>query len=226
MLEAITEQIQRALSELSTEFERLKSDFSPPQKLNYHDTTSDDVVTVAVPSGLFAQVSQMPFSRDTPKASKSGDNLKSNENNKPVKEYLRNLEQLLTALDGILTRGNKSVRDQRSKIVRNVMGEIARVEHWIAAVWDHTRQEEDQPNARPSRWSEPQEVSFLDSLQLNDLRSTYYADRLSPFFLSPHTHMLPTPLFLSLHKGDPVRRLPRPLRPGRVRKQPRSDSKG
>ena len=130
-----------AIVEVSTQFEQLKSAFSPPAQLDYRGTTSNDVVTIAVPSESFAHASPMPSAEedadeDTPEASEQNPGLAFTPNNKVVHEYIENLNRLLDKLDRVESGGHVSVREQRRKMIRDVEGEAQRMDRWIAAVWN------------------------------------------------------------------------------------------
>ena len=145
-----------AIAELSTQFEHLKSAFSSPPQLDYRGGASDDAVTIAVPSESFEQASPIPPSSeetdgDTPEASQSNPGLAFTSNNKPVHEYIENLNRLLDKLDRIESGGHPLVRDQRKKMIRDVEGEAQRMDRWVAAVWNLAQpQTEDRSRVQPS----------------------------------------------------------------------------
>jgi hypothetical protein len=137
---AARRQALASIAELSTQFEQLKSAFSPPQQLDYRGATPDDVITVPVSSEAFAHASSIPPSsgdvEDTTKTSKSNPGLAFAPNSKIVLEYIEKLNRLVDKLDGIESGGDATVREQRKQMIRSVEAESQRMDRWIAAVWN------------------------------------------------------------------------------------------
>ena len=128
-----------AIDELSAQFERFKTTFSPPPHLDYRGPTPDNPINIAIPFELSHTPSTPPSSEnneDTTEITKSGPALAFTSNNNVVHEYIENLNRLLVELDRIESGGDTSVREQRKQMIRNVEAEAQRMDRWIAAVWD------------------------------------------------------------------------------------------
>ena len=145
-----------SIAELSTQFERFKSAFSPPSQLDYRSATSNDTVTIPVSSESFLDASSIPPStedtEDTAETSRSNPGLAFTSNNKVVLEYVENLNRLIDKLDRVESGGHASVREQRKQMIKNVEAEAQRMDRWIADVWNLARpQAQAQPKPQPSR---------------------------------------------------------------------------
>ncbi|KAJ7042808.1 hypothetical protein C8F04DRAFT_1175914 [Mycena alexandri] len=121
----------RAISELASQFESLKSTFVPPTTIDYQagDGTIVSVPVPATPASAPAESAKLAF---TPK-------------NVPLHTYMEFLSRLLVALDGVESRGDRGLRERRRGVVRAVEAEAARVEALWRSVWaSHLEQEQQQ----------------------------------------------------------------------------------
>ena len=124
-----------SIAEVLTQFERLKSTFSPPPQLDYRGATPDDVITIPI-SEPFAQASSIPpSSEDAEDTTETPNPLAYTPNNKVVLEYIDNLNRLVDKLDRIESGGHAAVREQRKQMIRNVEAEAQRMDGWIATIW-------------------------------------------------------------------------------------------
>lgn len=124
-----------SINELSTQFERIKSAFSPPPQLDYRGPTSDNTLGIPVSSDSYARISSIPPPSDTTETSKPNPGLAFTPNNKVLLEYIENLNRLLDDLDSVESGGDTSIREQRKHMISNVDAEAQRIDRWIAAVW-------------------------------------------------------------------------------------------
>ena len=154
---AARRQALTSIAELSTQFERLRSAFSPPTQLDYRGATPDNTITIPVSPESFEQASSTPPPsedvEDMAGASGSNPALAFTPNNKGVHEYIEKLNQLLDKLDRVESGGHASVRDQRKQMIRSVEAEAQRMDRWIVAVWDLAQA---QPKPQRSRQLRPQ----------------------------------------------------------------------
>lgn len=146
-----------SIAELSTQFEQLKSAFSPPIQLDYRGATPDSATTITVSPESFEQASSIPPPsedvEEMTEASESNPALAFTTNNKVVHEYIENLNRLLDKLDRVESGGHAFVRDRRKELVKSVEAEAQRMDRWIAAVWDLAQA---QPKPQRSRQLRPQ----------------------------------------------------------------------
>lgn len=126
-----------SIAEISTQFEQIKSAFSPPPQLDYNGAAP---ISIPVSSESFAYTSPVPplagDAEDATETPKSNPPLAYTSNNKVVHEYVENLGRLLVELDRVESGGHAVVREQRKQLIRNVDAEAQRVERWIADVWN------------------------------------------------------------------------------------------
>ncbi|KAJ7756240.1 hypothetical protein B0H16DRAFT_1539102 [Mycena metata] len=121
----------RAISELASQFESLKSTFVNPTTIDYQagDGTIVSVPVPATPTSAPAESAKLAF---TP-------------TNVPLHTYSELLSRLLVALDGVESRGDRGLRERRRSVVRAVEAEAARVEALWRSVWaSHLEQEQQQ----------------------------------------------------------------------------------
>ena len=147
-----------SIHQLSTQFDQLKSTFSPPPRLDYSGPTPNDTTSIATSPESFTLALSVPpspegaeYPTETPK---SGPRLAFNSNNKVVHEYIENLNRLLVKLDRVESGGDASVRERRKQMIKDVEAEAQRMDRWIAAVWNLANprsrtQPEYQRNPRP-----------------------------------------------------------------------------
>lgn len=155
------QQALASIAELSTQFEQLKSAFSPPRQLDYRGGPTGDVITIPVSSESPVQLpSILPSSGNaerTTETSKSHPALAFTSNNKAVLEYVENLNRLEEKLDRVDSGGHASVREQRKQLIRNVEAEAQRMDRWIAAVWKLAQPPEQvRPKPQSTRQLRPQ----------------------------------------------------------------------
>jgi hypothetical protein len=145
------------IAEISTQFEKLKSAFSPPRQLDYRGDTPEDTISIPVSSESFVHASSIPtpfadadYASET---SKSNPPLAYTSNNKVLHEYVENLNRLVDTLDTVECGGHATVREQRKQLIRSVEAEAQRIDRWIAEVWNLAQA---QPESQPSSQSPPQ----------------------------------------------------------------------
>jgi len=129
------QQALASIAEVLTQFEQLKSTFSPSPQLDYRGATPEDVITIPV-SEPFARGSSIPPSPgDAEGATDTSNLLAYTPNNKVVLEYIENLNRLVDKLDRIESGGHAAVREQRKQMIKNVEAEAQRMDGWIATIW-------------------------------------------------------------------------------------------
>lgn len=129
-----------SIDDLSIQFEKVKSIFSPPPYLDYNGPTPNDTISIAAPSESFTLTPSTPppseDTEDTIENSKSSPDLAFTSNNKVVHGYIENLNRLLIQLDRVESGGDALVREQRKQMIENVEGEAQRIDRWIETVWN------------------------------------------------------------------------------------------
>ncbi|KAF9451344.1 hypothetical protein P691DRAFT_663418 [Macrolepiota fuliginosa MF-IS2] len=125
-------QCQRAIKGISSQFNALRKEFTPPSTISFQKSSSpSDVVTIPaiLPSDLSPKDSVDTNSdSDIPK-------LAYNSTNYNLHAYLESLDKLLVKLDGVESWGDSYVREKRRAVVKQIEGEQNRVDRICKASW-------------------------------------------------------------------------------------------
>ncbi|KAJ7160968.1 hypothetical protein C8R46DRAFT_357029 [Mycena filopes] len=121
----------RAIADLASQFESLKSSFVPPTTIDYQQPAGDGSSTTTIVS--VAVHAEPPTSASA--ESESTAKLAFTATNVALHTYMELLSRLLVALDGVESRGDRGLRERRRSVVRAVEAEAARVEAFWRGVW-------------------------------------------------------------------------------------------
>jgi hypothetical protein len=114
------------ISNIATRFETIKSTFVAPPNIDYQ---VDGAITSIVISTSFNQIPSSESKLPSPKLAYTS-------NNTPIHAYNEDLNRLLSALDGIESGGDQTVRDRRKRLAHAVEIEAQRMETWVLKLWE------------------------------------------------------------------------------------------
>lgn len=130
------------ISDISSRFDKIKSTFNPPSKIDYTIGTNN-TVTIDIPFPLDQIDNLTSISNPPPDFPK----LAYTSTNTSIHAYTEDLNRCLSALDGVESGGNQVVREKRKQTVRAVEMEAQRMERWIWGVWESAL------NSQSPEWS-------------------------------------------------------------------------
>jgi len=119
-----------AIKSIHSQYENLQRNFSFPSILDFVD--GDALVSVEVSDHTKSAGEAASDEIDNPSTRK----LAYTTTNAPLHFHTESLSRLLVALDGVESRGHKTIREKRREVVRQIEGDAAVLEMRVRRVWD------------------------------------------------------------------------------------------
>ena len=157
-----------AISTIASEFQQLKAAFVYPDVIDFQKPGSEEGHISVPATRLASQVADVDEVAEEERA----DSMEVDESlpklayttvNYPVHSYVDATERLLMRLDGVDSWGDEDVREKRRSVVREIGGEVAKLERYWKQVWvDYVEkqheQKQEQEQEQEQQEQEPKEV--------------------------------------------------------------------